>query len=439
MFNVSPTAELDTNRSVDQTHEQKIVVIGAGPAGLTAAYELTKRGVATTVLERDAIVGGLARTETYEGYHFDMGGHRFFTKSDEVNTMWQDVLAEEFLRRPRLSRIYYKKRFFSYPLKPLNALMGLGIVESCLILLSYIRWQLFPYRVEETFEQWVTNRFGQRLFLTFFKTYTEKVWGISCSELRAEWAAQRIKDLSVKTIILSMFRKPGTRIKTLNALPRSLFTQVTHAGDHFVIGTFSHQKNLSGGIFSPITVSVYADDEGWLMAYFPNTFLVAEIINKGFGNSFLEVALFVAAIEAGLPEGIGGKEDQIGYYHWAFPEAAQLALGRKDPPFGNFYFAIPNQAILFDVSAAKDCSSSDTFSLYGLAPTCQAGWVVTVPLMDGIPAGRVVDSGGNFQFELARPPDLAPGGPPLGEVQTIAFPKGEWMGVTILYSMTPAP
>src|SRR5207245_6117124 len=121
----------------------------------------------------------------------------------------------QFLRRPRLSRIYYRRKFFNYPLKPINALMGLGLVESVLIFLSYCRWRLFPYREEETFEQWVTNRFGKRLFLTFFKTYTEKVWGIPCSELKAEWAAQRIKDLSLKTALLSMFFKPKKIIKTL--------------------------------------------------------------------------------------------------------------------------------------------------------------------------------------------------------------------------------
>ena len=204
-----------TDDDVNSNGHNDAIVIGAGPAGLTAAYELAKRGIAPTVLEKSGIVGGLARTESYKGYHFDMGGHRFFTKSEDVNRMWQEVLCEDFLRRPRLSRIYYKKKFFKYPLKPLDALLGLGLVESVLILLSYIRWQLFPYREEETFEQWVTNRFGNRLFQTFFKTYTEKVWGIPCTELRAEWAAQRIKDLSVKTVILSMFRKPGTRIKTL--------------------------------------------------------------------------------------------------------------------------------------------------------------------------------------------------------------------------------
>ena len=194
---------------------ERVVVIGAGPAGLTAARDLTRRGLRPVVLEKSAIVGGLSRTESYRGYHFDMGGHRFFTKVDEVRKIWHDVLGSEFLRRPRMSRIYYDGHFFNYPLRPLNALAGLGVGRALLVVLSYLRWQVFPYRREDTFEQWVTNRFGRRLFLTFFKTYTEKVWGIPCSELRAEWAAQRIKDLSLRSAIVSMFVKPGTSIKTL--------------------------------------------------------------------------------------------------------------------------------------------------------------------------------------------------------------------------------
>jgi protoporphyrinogen oxidase len=193
----------------------RVVVIGAGPAGLTAARELARQGLAPVVLEKDDIVGGLARTEQYKGFQFDMGGHRFFTKVDEVQKIWQDVLGADFLRRPRMSRIYYNRRFFNYPLKPFNALAGLGIGRSLLVVLSYLRWQLFPYREEHTFEQWVTNRFGRRLFETFFKTYTEKVWGIPCSELRAEWAAQRIKDLSLRSAVVSMFLKPRRTIKTL--------------------------------------------------------------------------------------------------------------------------------------------------------------------------------------------------------------------------------
>lgn len=191
------------------------VIIGAGPAGLTAAYELSKLKRPTLVIEEQNTVGGLARTESYKGFYFDLGGHRFFTKAPAIESLWREVLGADFLRRPRLSRIYYNRRFFYYPLKPLNALMGLGFCRSLLIGLSYLRWQLFPHRREETFEQWVTNRFGKRLFETFFKAYTEKVWGLSCAELRAEWAAQRIRGLSLKTAVISMFAKPKQTIKTL--------------------------------------------------------------------------------------------------------------------------------------------------------------------------------------------------------------------------------
>ncbi len=201
---------------MDSSSQKPVIVIGGGPAGLTAAYQLKHdNGIDVVVLEKLDKVGGIARTENYKGYYFDMGGHRFFTKSVEVNAFWDEVLKDDFLNRPRLSRIYYNNKFFNYPLKPLNTLLGLGPIEAVRIILSYIRWQLFPYREEESFEQWVTNRFGRRLFQTFFKSYTEKVWGIPCSELKAEWAAQRIKDLSLRSAITSMFIKPGKSIKTL--------------------------------------------------------------------------------------------------------------------------------------------------------------------------------------------------------------------------------
>jgi len=201
--------------------EKKVLIIGAGPAGLTAAYELCKAGIRSIVVERDRVVGGLARTVDYKGYHFDIGGHRFFTKVKAVDDMWRRVLSDgQFLRRSRLSRIYFNKRFFHYPLRAVNAFFGLGPWNSFLILLSYIQAQIAPEKPEETFEQWVSNRFGKRLYRTFFKTYTEKVWGIPCNEITAEWAAQRIKGLSLLTavknaLIHSQAKRKGEIIKTL--------------------------------------------------------------------------------------------------------------------------------------------------------------------------------------------------------------------------------
>jgi protoporphyrinogen oxidase len=178
-----------------------VVIIGAGPAGLTAAYVLSKAGVQSIVLEKDQTVGGIARTVNYKNYYFDIGGHRFFTKVKSVENIWKEVLGEDLLRRHRLSRIYYNKKYFYYPLRPLNTLLGLGIWNSILIFFSYLTSQLFLSKQEETFEQWVSNRFGKRLYEIFFRTYTEKVWGISCNEISAEWAGQRVKGLSLMTAL----------------------------------------------------------------------------------------------------------------------------------------------------------------------------------------------------------------------------------------------
>src|SRR6266487_1793642 len=203
--------------------EKDVVIIGAGPAGLTAAYELCKAGMRSVILEKDTAVGGISKTVNYKGYHFDIGGHRFFTKVKAVDKMWHEVLSEEkFLRRNRISRIYYNKKFFHYPLRAAKALFGLGLWNSSLILLSYAKAQMFPEQPEETFEQWISNRFGKRLYRIFFKTYTEKVWGIPCNEITAEWAAQRIKGLSFRTVLRSMFQ---TQAKYNGSLIKSLIGQ----------------------------------------------------------------------------------------------------------------------------------------------------------------------------------------------------------------------
>ncbi|MHC4739095.1 MAG: NAD(P)/FAD-dependent oxidoreductase [Planctomycetota bacterium] len=193
-----------------------IVVLGCGPAGLAAAYELSQKGEQVICLEKDNIVGGISRTVCHNGFRFDIGGHRFFTKISRVNGLWKEVLGNDFLVRPRLSRIYYKNKFFNYPLKPMNALIGLGVFKSMDILNSYFVSKVKPYPKEDTFEQWVSNRFGKELYQIFFKTYTEKVWGMSCKNIRAEWAAQRIKGLSLTSVVkTALFGDRGNKIKTL--------------------------------------------------------------------------------------------------------------------------------------------------------------------------------------------------------------------------------
>lgn len=201
--------------------KKKVVIIGAGPAGLTAAYQLCKEKIESVVLEKDDVVGGISRTVNHKGYLFDIGGHRFFTKVKAVDDMWREVLGEEkFLRRSRLSRIYYNKKFFHYPLKATNALLGLGFWNCVMMVCSYSKAQLFPVRNERSFEDWICNRFGRRLYNTFFKAYTEKVWGIPCNEISADWAAQRIKGLSlistVKNAILSA--QPRDKNKVIKTL-----------------------------------------------------------------------------------------------------------------------------------------------------------------------------------------------------------------------------
>ena len=189
-----------------------VCVIGAGPAGLTAAYLLTKQGVSTTVIEADpSYVGGISRTASYKGFLFDIGGHRFFSKSKEVVDLWKEILADDFIERPRLSRIYYNGRFYSYPLKAFEALNNLGYIASALCVLSYLHKQIFPTANPKSFHDWVANQFGERLFSIFFKSYTEKVWGMSCDEISADWAAQRISGLNLWRAISNSLGNSLTR------------------------------------------------------------------------------------------------------------------------------------------------------------------------------------------------------------------------------------
>ncbi len=248
-----------------------LVVVGAGPAGLTAGYAWMKHGGKPLVLEAASQVGGIARTERYRGYRFDIGGHRFFTKVDAVQRLWEEILGEEFLQVPRLSRIFYRDKFYYYPLQVRNALTNLGLRESVHIMLSYLKWKVRPSTEEDNFEQWVSNRFGGRLYWHFFRTYTEKVWGIPCTQIRADWAAQRIKDLSFLkaafgALGLSKSNKPSTLITQFHYPrlgPGMMWERcedlINAGGGEVRLRTRVQRINLEGKRVASITT---VDDEG---------------------------------------------------------------------------------------------------------------------------------------------------------------------------------
>jgi protoporphyrinogen oxidase len=199
-----------------------VAIIGGGPAGLTAGYLLARNKVKAVILEADPVyVGGISRTARYKGFRFDIGGHRFFSKSKAVENLWDEILPNDMLQRPRSSRIFYGRKFFAYPLKPWEALRKLGVVCSVLCLLSWFKARLFPIPEPRNFEDWVSNQFGRRLFEIFFKSYTEKVWGMSCRQISADWAAQRIKGLSLGNALRDALfprrrtKDPSKVIKTL--------------------------------------------------------------------------------------------------------------------------------------------------------------------------------------------------------------------------------
>ena len=197
-------------------NNKQAIIIGAGPAGLTAAYELVKKGIKPIIIERDSVVGGIARTVQYKDYRFDIGGHRFFTKNSEVERLWKEVLGESFLVRPRLSRWYFKKKFFDYPIKPLQVVRLFGI-ESAIFMLSFLKYKLFPIKPEISAADWYTNQFGLALSKPFFIRYNEKLWGIPCSKLSMDFGKQRVKGVSFFSVIVEHMKKT-TGVKSANAI-----------------------------------------------------------------------------------------------------------------------------------------------------------------------------------------------------------------------------
>src|SRR4051794_2988362 len=202
-------------RASQPNHHLGVAILGAGPAGLTAAHMLGRAGQAGTLIEAEGSVGGIAKTIEFDGYRFDLGGHRFYTKLKPVEKLWHDALGEEFLLRTRLSRIYYRGRFFNYPLRAEDVFRRMGLLESVRCAISYLKARIRFRGVEpRTFEEWVVSRFGRRIYDNFFATYTQKVWGMPGSEIQAEWAAQRIQDFSLLRALLGILRLNRRRAPT---------------------------------------------------------------------------------------------------------------------------------------------------------------------------------------------------------------------------------
>ena len=196
-----------------------LIIIGAGPAGLTAAYELSESNNKVLLIEKKSQVGGLAETKVFGSYRYDIGPHRFYTKNEEVYKLFLEMLGSDAVEVDRKTRILFNNSYFDYPLTPLNALFGLGLAESVVIGFSYLFARVksyFSISKINNFEDWVVDKFGKKLFNNFFKNYTEKVWGIDCKDIGSDWAAQRIKGLSLSTAIkFALFPNSKKRPKTL--------------------------------------------------------------------------------------------------------------------------------------------------------------------------------------------------------------------------------
>jgi protoporphyrinogen oxidase len=290
----------------------EVVIIGAGPAGLTAAYQLAKAGRRSTVLEADDVVGGISRTVERDGWRFDIGGHRFFTKVRPVEELWHEILPdEEFMLRPRKSRIYYRGKFYDYPLKASNALGNLGIVEAIRCVASYVWARIRPPSDQHMYEGWLAARFGWRLYNHFFKTYTEKVWGHPPSEMPADWAAQRVKNLSLGSAVINALL-PKRNQKDITSLieefqyprlgPGMMWERcrdlVEEAGTKVIMRAQVVKINHRGGL----ATSVITESEGAQTDYRASAVI-----------SSMPIASLVRAFDPPVPEEVRKAADDLYY------------------------------------------------------------------------------------------------------------------------------
>jgi protoporphyrinogen oxidase len=334
------------------------LVLGAGPAGLTAAYVLGKAGQPATVLEADRQVGGLAKTVEVDGFRFDLGGHRFFTKADEVAALWDEVMGDEMLLRPRMSRIYWNGKFLDYPLRGPDVVRKLGPVELGRCIASYAKAALTPNKKEESLEDWVSNRFGRRLFELFFKTYTEKVWGVPTTEIRAEWAAQRIRGLSFASAAKAAFFGNRGKVKTLISefhYPRygpgqmweAMAERIGEAGGEVLLETPATRIELEDGAVASVEAGGRTYRPGAVISSLPLREVVAmtrplppaDVQEAARGlryRDFLTVALVVAGDEL-FPDNwiyvhdpavrVGRIQNYRSWSPWMVPDPAKACVG----------------------------------------------------------------------------------------------------------------
>ena len=383
-----------------------VAVLGGGPAGLTASYLLAKRSQPAVLFEADDVVGGLARTVVRDGYRFDLGGHRFFTKSSEVEHLWREVLGAELLTRPRLSRIRWRGRFIDYPLQATDVVRKLGPVELARCSASYAAAACRPRREAESFEDWVTARFGRRLFELFFRTYTEKVWGVATSELRAEWAAQRIRDLSFTRAARAALVGDGGNVRSLieeflyprlgpGQMWEVMLAEVVRMGGEARLGTPVTRLTHSQGRITGIHAG--SDDllaPSAVISSLPLAAVVemldppppATVVEAAAGlryRDFLTVALVVRG-EDPFPDTwvyvhdpdvrVGRIQNFRAWSPWMVPHADRACVGLE-------YFCFEGDDLWSSPDADLIALAAEELDRTGLVPAdrVERGWVVRVP------------------------------------------------------------
>jgi protoporphyrinogen oxidase len=382
------------------------LVLGAGPAGLTAGYLLAKRDLPVTVLEAEAQVGGLAKTVVRDGYRFDLGGHRFFTKSKEVERLWHEVMGDEFLLRPRMSRIYWNKKFLDYPLRGPDVMKKLGPVELTRVFGSYLAASRRPRGNETSFEDWVSNRFGRRLFELFFRSYTEKVWGVPTSEIRAEWAAQRIKGLSFASAArAAFFGNEGNRVKSLiqefhyprygpGQMWETMTDQIRALGGEVLVETPAERLVVEAGRVRAVVAGGESYDPGHVISSLPLRTTVGltspraplEVLEAARGlryRDFLTVALVLDGDDL-FPDNwiyihdpsvrVGRIQNYRSWSPWMVPDPSKACVGLE-------YFCFAGDDLwTMDDDALVEHAARELEEL-GLAPRSKVerGYAVRVP------------------------------------------------------------